>query len=423
MIKSLVSFFNVDGLLKDSSILFVGMAVAQVFNLIFQMFMGRTLQPEEFALLISLLGLFNMLSFPLGVFSAAITRFSSLLITEGRSGDVRRLVLRWGGRMFLAGLVLSGACVLFSSSIAGFLHLQRVAPVYVFSASSIAVFCTPVVTGALLGTQRFKTWCVGISVGAMVRVGLGVVLVSFISPFAGWGLLAHGLGLYAMILCGGMVLALGLKGSVSSGKPLPRMQDYLWGSFLIMLGYAVLMTGDVVLVKHLLPESAGDFAYAAILARLVLFLPQSLVGSMFPKVVAGKQGTARQLRLFRRTLLAALLGASATALAFTVLARLLPHLLFGIDEPSDELVRWLRTLSWIMVPVALLSVMMRYALAQHRFFAAAVIPIAALCYIVGAFGFSKSPDSILLILGCVSLGALLVMASALLKIREEEAPS
>jgi len=62
MIKALVRFFNVDGLLKDSSVLFIGMATAQVFNLVFQMFMGRTLQPEEFALLISLLGLFNMLS-------------------------------------------------------------------------------------------------------------------------------------------------------------------------------------------------------------------------------------------------------------------------------------------------------------------------------------------------------------------------
>jgi len=35
------------------------------------------------------------------------------------------------------------------------------------------------------------------------------------------------------------------------------LQDYLWGSFVIMLGYAVLMTGDVVLVKH------GDKDYVA----------------------------------------------------------------------------------------------------------------------------------------------------------------
>ena len=50
MIKPLVNFFNLDGLFRDSSVLFTGMLASHVFNLLFQMYMGRRLEPSEFAL-------------------------------------------------------------------------------------------------------------------------------------------------------------------------------------------------------------------------------------------------------------------------------------------------------------------------------------------------------------------------------------
>ena len=414
MIKPLVRFFNTDGLLKDSSVLFAGMAVAHVFNLLFQMFMGRRLQPDEFALLISLLGLFNVLAFPLGVFSTAISRYTRLLIKADRSGDVPRLVLYWGWRLAAVGSLCSLVCFLFPKPIASFLHLERTAPVYIFGIILTGLFCRPVVNGALLGVQRFDGWCWGAVLGAVVRLLVGAFLVVAISPFAGWGLLGHGLGFYATVLYGVAALAFFLKGSTPTREPLPAMRQYLAGSFIIMLGYSIIMTGDVVLVKHLFPESAGDFAYAATLGHLVLFVPQSLVGAMFPKVVAQGQGTLQQRRLLARTLLASFACSVATATVFTLFARLLPQLLFNIAEPSDELVRWFRLVSWAMVPVALLSSVMRYALAQHRFAIASIIPLAALGYIGAAFMFAQTPDAILGSLGALSVVSLLVVGVSML---------
>lgn len=412
MIKPLVRFFNTDGLLKDSSVLFAGMAAAHVINLLFQMYMGRKLEAEEFALLVSLLGLLNVLTFPLGVFSTAITRYSSLLIKSGRSGDIPRLLFFWGKRLVLVGLACSLFCFLMPGPIASFLHLERLAPVYIFGIILTGLFCRPVVNGALLGLQRFDIWCWGTVAGAVVRLFVGAYLVAAISPFAGWGLLGHGLGFYATFFFGAAFLAVSLRGGPATGEPLPAMNHYLAGSFVIMFGYSILMTGDVVLVKHLYPEAASDFSYAATLGRLVLFVPQSLVGAMFPKVVADGQETAKQRMLLLKTLLASFICAVASAVVFTILARVLPRLLFNISEPSEELVRWLRLLSWAMIPVALLSSIMRYALAQHRLAVAAAIPLSSIGFVGCAFIWAETPDELLTLLALFSSVALLLTGGA-----------
>ena len=83
-----------DSLLKGALKLFSGLFFVQVFNLLFQMLMGRLLQPEEFALLASVLGLLQIFTFPMGVFSSALSRYTSLLVGENRVGDAGLLV-RW----------------------------------------------------------------------------------------------------------------------------------------------------------------------------------------------------------------------------------------------------------------------------------------------------------------------------------------
>ena len=49
------------------------------------------------------------------------------------------------------------------------------------------------------------------------------------------------------------------------------------------------MSADIILVKHLFPYSAGDFAYAAVLARMIFFISQPFTIAMFPKVVSEKK--------------------------------------------------------------------------------------------------------------------------------------
>jgi len=408
MIRFLYRVYNSGGLLRDSSILFAGTMGVHVLNVLFQMFMGRYLHAEEYALLAALLGIFNIISTPLSVVISTFNRYSSLLMKEGRPGDVLRLGLRWGIRLAVLGAVPSALCLAFPKVIAAFLHLDRSEPVYIFGLILIGVFCRPVVDGMLLGMQRFKLWCISNLTGAVMRLAIGIGLVLLVSPYAGWGLLGHGVGFYTTILVAGVFILLRSRGLQVSGEPLPRIEGFLFGSFFILLGCSVLMTADVVLVKNLYPAYSADFAYAATLARLILLVPASFVGAMFPKVVGHGQGTAEQLGVLQRTLVLSLLSTLGAAIAVSLLAGFLPRFIFGLSEVSADLVRWVRMLSFIMIPVALTNVLIRFLLAQHQLLKAGFAVLAAGVYIGSSYLLTTGVDGILYSLAASSMAAFLL---------------
>lgn len=410
MFKFVIRSFKGGGLLKDSSVLLVGTMGVHVLNVLFQMFMGRYLRPQEYALLAALLGVFNVLATPLSVIVSTFNRYSSLLVKDGRAGDVLRLGLRWGVRLAFIGAVPSLLCFVMPQTIANFFHLERVEPVYIFGLILTGIFCRPVVNGMLLGLQRFHIWCIGNIIGAAVRLGVGISLVVLVSPYAGWGLLGHGIGFYSTILVGCLYLFFRMRSEPVSNEPLPRIEGFLFGSFFVLFGCSVLMTADVILVKNLYPESAPEFAYAATLSRLVLLVPSAFIGAMFPKVVAKGRGTREQLGMLKKTLFLSLVSTVVTALVISCFAEFLPRFIYGLETVSADLVRWMRMLAFIMVPIALFNVFTRFLLAQHRLLKAAFIPLAAVAYIGGSYAFTSGVDGILYCLAFVSLTALALVA-------------
>lgn len=419
MLKALFRFFNPGDLLKDSAVLFLGMGCVHVFNLLFQMVMGRCLPDAEYAMLISLLGVLSILTIPLGVVSSTINRYSSLLVLQERPGDVARLVRVWSFRMLISGLFVALICVCFAKDISVFLHLEELGPIFILAVIVVGLCCRPVFDGALMGLQRFKFYSVASIFGWGTRLVTACLPVVFISARSEWGLLGHGLGFCAAIVVGAWGLARFLRKHESSGQPLPKVHSYMAGSFVVLLGFSVLMTADVVLVKHLFDPDAAVFSYAANIGRLVIFVPQAFIAAMFPKVVSERSLTKSQLQVFGTTLAATFLVTVISAVVFMFLTRLGVRILYGITDPSAELILWSRVLAFVMVPVALLSVLCRFLLAQNRFQFALVIPVAALAYVVSVSLWATGPLMVLIFLGIVSVVAFAIMSAILWFYRDE----
>ena len=157
--KNILNLFKSDALIKDSAILLVGTFSIHLLNLIFQIVMGRCLIDQEYALLITLLSIFSILSLPLAVIGTTISRYTSLLVDQRRYGDIKYLIYIWSIRMFFIGLILSLACFIFADKISFFLNINRNEPIYIFSLIILGIFCRPVFDGALNGLQNFKGWC------------------------------------------------------------------------------------------------------------------------------------------------------------------------------------------------------------------------------------------------------------------------
>lgn len=404
MVKQLFRCIDTGGLLKDSSILFVGMAIVHACNLLFTVIMGRYLSDTEFALLVALLSMFNILAIPLGVIASAVNRYSRLLIMEGRRGDVRRLVSRSFTLCMIVGCGVALICFVFPKHIASFLHLERTAPVYILGIVVLGAFIRPIFDGAMSGLQCFMGWSVSSIAGWGSRLIIGWILVSLVSAYAGWGLLGHGLGFYIAIFCGARFVVKALSGESMTTLPLPKMHDYLFYSFFVLVGLSVLQMGDVIMVKHLFRAASGDFSYAATMGRLVVFIPQAFVAAMFPKVVSEKGGNSSQMMLFKTTLLITTMVTVSAASLFCILAERMLWIVFEIKEPSHDMLTWCCTLTWIMVPVSLLVVTVRYALAQRKFRTVRHLPIVAVCYIGITFVWGRSVSQLLLVLAvCVSV--------------------
>ncbi|MCU0857904.1 MAG: hypothetical protein MUC65_05820 [Pontiellaceae bacterium] len=394
-------------LLKHTAILFSGMMVVHVCNLVYQMAVSRALSKEEYTLLAAFLGVLAILSYPLSTLTTGLSHYSSLLQQNGRPGDVKRLLRKW---LLLTGIpaVLIGAIVVvFNEPVAGFMHLDRHAPVIIAGAVLPALFWLPVLTGAVQGLQMFGWNAVSGIAGATIKLVLGAGFVWFLYAACGWAMLGHSAGIYgsaALLLLG---LGLTLRGTAATGEKLPSMRFYLSQSLLALMAFAVLMNADVVLVKHYLPDDT-EFAYAATLGRTVAFLSMAVAMAMFPKVSSSGETTDAHRKIFLQSFGYTLLFVAAATLACFLFPRLLLRILFGIKDASNSVVVLTRLMAVAMSFSALLNVVVQFLLAQRRFKETIVTGLACLLYLLAAHLFHGTSRQIAVT--CILFNAIALLA-------------
>lgn len=405
-----------DDLLRHTAILFAGMAVVHVCNLVYQMVVIRSLPGKEYALLAAFLGVLAIISYPLSTLTTGLGRYSSLLCQQSRSGDVRRLLRKW---LLLTGtpaLLLGSVVIIFHGSVAGFLHLNRAAPVIIIGAVLPALFWLPVLTGAAQGMQLFG-WCSASAIaGAFLKLMLGAGFVWFLHPACGWAMLGHGAGVYASagILVVGLFLV--LRGGVKTGESLPSLRFYLLQSFFVLTAFAVLMNADVVLVKHYLPGETG-FAVTATLGRIVSFLSATVAVAMFPKVASSDGTTAAHRNIFFRSFGFTAGFIAVAAVGCFLFPRLLLHIL-GMRDVTASAVLLTRLMTVAMSASALLNVVVQFLLAQHRLKETIATVVSGLLYLLSAHFFHGTAGQIALSACVFNITALLAGLYAVLRLQK-----
>ena len=342
------------------------MMAVHICNMAYQMVAGRALPDEEFALLAAFLGVLAIISYPLSTLTTGLSHYSSLLRQEGRTSDIKRLLRKWILLTGVPGFLLGSAVVIFNGPVAGYMYLDRFAPVIIAGAVLPAMFWLPVLTGAGQGLQLFGWSSVSSIAGAMLKLLLGAGLVWFWHPSCGWALLGFDAGVYisAAVLAVGLFLI--LHGRTETDKPLPSMRFYLLQSFFPLMAFAVLMNADVLLVKHYLPDNT-EFAFASTLGRIVAFLPMAVAMAMFPKVASADGVTSEHRRIFFQSFGYTAVFVAAAASLCLIFPQLLLHILFGKHSVSDSMVQLTRLMALAMSASALLNVVIQFLLAQRRF--------------------------------------------------------
>ena len=395
-----------DHLLTHSVMLMIGAQLGNVCNLLFQVAMMRMLPPSDFGTLSAMLGLLVVLGTPLGALGGTLAHFTAHFVVRDERERIKSMMSAAGRDLVVLSMIIIAVAVVWQSTWLGFLRLESVGPLYWAVLIVAAGFLAAVPSSVLTGLQAFE-WAATIGNSwAVVRLALGVVLVAAGFSVSG-GLAAH---LAGVVLGGGGALLI-CRSMLGGAWPKAQRPAGIYGYMLKYLGafaaYGLLANADVVLVKHYFSaDRAGLFAKAAMVARMVFFLPVPVATALFPKVTSeGDTSQASRRTLLKALALAGLIAGGAGAVCLAMPGLIL-RLFAGGVHPGQ--VTMVRGMVLALAPLTMVFLLLNYELAQRRFRITIPLTLCAAGYLGGVAKWHGTEMQIVTVLGVVSAVALVL---------------
>lgn len=405
-----------DRLVRHGVLLLAMAQVANLAGIAFHMVMGRHLTVDEYGILGTLLNMFLVLASPLDALRNAMAHFAARAEQEGSRAGVRALFRSWMSRMLAVGLPSGLALLVAAPAVAGFFHFSSPLPIWVAGGLLPVMLCAPVVAGILQGLQAFVWMSISTQLWIVLRLFLGIGLVMMVSATAVSAILSHALAMFMGLIVAFWGLTRLLRGVGRAEAPV-GVAAYFLQSMLLLAGYGVLMNSDVMLVRHFHPDAAGYFAQAATIGRSVIFLPMPIALALFPKVISsGASSTSSRDTLGRALLMTVTLIGSAVVMVW-LLPWLPLRVLYGMRDPSPELIQLVRWVCLAMSPLGLTYVLLHFEMAQHRFAAVPWLLACAVGYVGGVAFLHTSVLTIVAFMGSAALASALIFLAQLLRHR------
>ena len=394
-----------DHLLTHSLVIFVGAQFGNICNLSFQVVMARMLGNAEYGVLSAILGALMMFGVPLGALGAGVTHFTAIFISRDEREKIKSMMAALARDLLIPLMLLVMVALLARQELMAAFKIDSPVPIYLAIGAAVVGLLGAIPGGVLMGMQAFK-WGALIGNGAAVLRLIAGFSLALLGLGAVGGLTAHALGivvsvLLSLVICG---VLLG-RGRVSLERP-AGIYAYIGGYMAAFAAYGVLSGADLLLVKYYFsPEEAGIFSKAAMVARMVFFLPGPVCSAMFPKVTsAGESSGATRRTLYKAMVVTGLIAASM-GLVFMVFPGVILKVLVKEAQPGQ--IEILRGMVLALTPLTLVMVLLSFELAQRRFRLMIPLFICAVGYLLGVMRWHETPLQVVAVLGVAGVSALL----------------
>lgn len=291
--KSIIHSVFKHPLISGSSIIFVGSMMANIFNYLFNLGMGRLLTASDYGTLISLISIFNIFS----VFSTTIltvfTKFSASYVGQKKENLIGPLFVTGSMWVGILSLLVCGAIIVFSYPISHFLNIEKTFLVIITGVALFFSFLSAVGFGILQGLLKFLYFSFSNIFSSMVKVLLGVGLIFF-----GFNIFGAITAFFVSILVGYIFvfppLFNFLRNKNKENFTIPNLRKklalYSLPVFLSSIGMSAFITIDVILVKHFFePSVAGQYSAISIMGRSIFFAVSPIALVLFPLVAQKKE--------------------------------------------------------------------------------------------------------------------------------------
>jgi cellulose synthase/poly-beta-1,6-N-acetylglucosamine synthase-like glycosyltransferase/glycosyltransferase involved in cell wall biosynthesis/O-antigen/teichoic acid export membrane protein/peptidoglycan/xylan/chitin deacetylase (PgdA/CDA1 family) len=318
--------------LSGGGMLVISSLVANIINLIFNIYLSNALSLEEFGIVTVL----NTLVYVLSIF---VNSCATTVVHR-----VAYITARWnkkmGGLFFLrvrtlAALITAGIALLwiaFSPIIASYLHITQVVLVAAFAPAIVAAVIDAVNRGYLQGNLLFG------SVAAVVVTEVAVKLLAaygFVSEGAvGAVALSLPLSMIAAYVVSALLAARIPKGT-EVGELVPSAVrtipfDFFSAAFITGISIMGFLSIDIVLVKHYLdPTAAGAYSLLSLVGKMIFFFG-TLLNIFIVTLVSRAEGNGQNANIiFRKIFGGMVLLTMAAAAGLVFLGPLALPVVFG----------------------------------------------------------------------------------------------
>lgn len=259
-----------------------GTILAGLLGVAFQSLFSHRLQPADYGAVFAVVSLMTFVGLPASGFTLVMAREASRDRASGDSAASSSLLLNGNRSLLAAGLGLGVIFALISPLLAQFLAIPPSLILAVAAGMPFAL-ALPLLAGEFQGQQRFVALSLVLAGQAGVKLVAALLLGAILGPF----------GIVAGISVAGAVVYVAAWFAISrrpiTRSKLPWMSSaakYLAVVLPSTLALALLLSADVLLVKHFFPSRiAGEYAAVAALGRAIFWGAGAVATVLFPKVV------------------------------------------------------------------------------------------------------------------------------------------
>ena len=396
--------------------------IANVSNYGFNIIAARWLGRDDYGALASLLSIFLIFSFPTSALQAVMAKHIAIFKAEGQEPKISTLFKGSVKIQAAIGVIIFLIFACLSEVLSNFLKIGSAFPIIVLGSAIAVGYVYPIFVGSLQGYQYFGHMGINMIFQAFGRVFVGIILIQL-----GWGI-GGAMGASTLALMAAIVLA------YFQGRPIFNLRRpaaqvnfrQVYAEFvpaIILFAIFWSYTGvDMVIAKRVLTSlSAGEYASAVFMGKIILFLPMAVSMVMFPKVAGLWARGLKTANTFLRYLLVGVLLSGFAGLLYVAIPRFLVSLLYGSEYLNAAQIMGIFGIA--MTLYTAVNMMLFYFVAIKATRIPIIIMLAALILEILAMSFiARTPERFALI--HLVLATLLVLALLLIvmkiKFSEEE---
>lgn len=297
----------------------------------FHIYLARVLLPADFAVVETVNTAVLILITALAVLQPVVARYTAVSATAAYPTHTDRAIFQfYFPRSAVVGAGLVVGVWLIRPHLAAWLGVP-VTAVLITAPILFLIAIRPVVAGLLQGRRQFVSFGLTRLANALGRLLLAVLFIGLLDGGAAAALAAIPLGSLIALLVG--LAAVGWR-IWQTGPSLPNTFRHpgqlTLAAFLALTAYMSLLSLDLIWVNRTFAaETAGAYATAVLLRRVLLLLPAAVIVVMYPRAVSRvTQGQAPD-KLLAQTAVVVLLPTLGLTAAYALFGPLLIRWTFG----------------------------------------------------------------------------------------------